>query len=76
MYTLFLMLILCGSVCNQILNENMPSVNEFNISELNLFNNMVSCVAKFKLQFVNCNRQLQKLGKLLHSYYTLLYHSY
>ena len=43
---------------------NLPSVNEFNVSELNLYNNIVTCVAEFKFEFVECNQQLQQLGKL------------
>lgn len=41
----------------------MPSVNEFDLAELNLYNNLISCVANFKLQFVKCNKQLQQLGE-------------
>lgn len=43
----------------------MPSVNEFDLAELNLYNNLISCVANFKLQFVKCNKQLQQLGKCI-----------
>lgn len=51
----------------------MPSVNEFDLAELNLYNNLISCVANFKLQFVKCNKQLQQLGKCLTDFIDLFF---
>lgn len=50
---------------HQLAVFELPSVNEFDLAELNLYNNLISCVANFKLQFVKCNKQLQQLGKCL-----------
>lgn len=38
------------------------SINEFNLTELDLYNEMVSCLVDFKSDFVSCNKNSKQTG--------------
>lgn len=39
------------------------SINEFNISDLSMYSGVIDCVSNFKDKFIECNNQMESMGK-------------
>lgn len=58
-YISFLLMSLIPPTCS---HELVFHINDFDVVELDLYNDMISCVANFKEQFIKCNRNIKNLG--------------
>lgn len=43
-------------------HEIVFHINDFDVVELDLYNNMISCVALFREQFIRCNQDIKAVG--------------
>lgn len=39
------------------------TINEFNISDLSMYSVVIDCVSNFKDKFIECNNQMESMGK-------------